>query len=215
MRDLKNPQGGSDFDRLLWESEPAKDREWRQTWSLGLLLLIAHYISPFSLLLLSLLLLSSLLLSLSLLLSWYLDYPAKSSWLQAPATKPGSRWSQLCIWRLFVRFYVWFEWIEECCWPQKLDRYWFLPPSTILGKGINPNFFVVEVVFMYLANANLQVFKSSTCLFSRDAKPCQQAADDEEGYQHDLTLEDLCRVHLSLIMLAQTYLNWLKRVIGK
>ena len=84
--------------------------------------------------------------------------------------------------------------IEEVCRPQKLDQYWFLPPSTILGKGINPNLFVVEVVFMYLANANLQMFKSSTCLFSRDAKPCtnsQQAAEDEEGYQHDLTLEDL------------------------
>ena len=91
--------------------------------------------------------------------------------------------------------------IEEVCRPQKLDQYWFLPPSTILGKGINPNLFVVEVVFMYLTNVHLQMLKNSTCLFSRDAKPCtdsQQAAEDEEGYQHDLTLEDLCSCHLHL-----------------
>ena len=109
--------------------------------------------------------------------------------------------------------------IEEVCRPQKLDQYWFLPPSTILGKGINPNLFVVEVVFMYLTNVHLQMLKNSTCLFSRDAKPCtnsQQAAEDEEGHQHGLTLEDLCSYHiqLSLHMLAQTYHNSLKRVIG-
>ena len=60
---------------------------------------------------------------------------------------------------------------------------------------------MVEVVFMYLTNVHLQMLKNSTCLFSRDAKPCtnsQQAADDEEGYQHDLTLEDLCSCHLHL-----------------